>query len=411
MTNQHIPHIRLSDYSYTLPETSIAQEPVSPRDHARLLLYDAGDIRHHHFFELPQLLKAGDELVFNNTKVIPARLLFEKSTGALIEILLLSPHPSTTPIDVAMTSQGSCTWQCMIRNKKRWKEQLQQNFQTETEKGTLFAKLEDSSQNLIHFHWQPAHLSFSQVLHALGKLPLPPYIQRQATLADTERYQTIYAKQEGAIAAPTAGLHFTQSVLDALQQQGVGCSEVTLHVSAGTFQPVQTPDDAFAHAMHEEQIFVHQHTIEKLLQSKGRIIAVGTTSMRTLETLYWLGVHVALGKPLPTNEFYLNKYFAYQHAACKLSYHESLDYLLAHMSKQCTTQLVGNTQIYIVPGYRFRVCKGLITNFHMPATTLILLVAAFIGNDWRKVYQTAFEQGYRFLSYGDSSLLIPQQID
>ncbi|WP_038031363.1 S-adenosylmethionine:tRNA ribosyltransferase-isomerase [Thermonema rossianum] len=406
-THTTLPKINLKDYNYDLPEERIAQSPVTPRDHARLLFYRAGDIQHHFFYELPQLLQTGDELVFNNTKVIPARLYFQKSTGAVIEVLLLHPVSPGKLVAVNMAAQETCSWQCIIGNKKRWKGFLSRHFTINGEEGVIFADLEDAENNIVRFHWSPVSFTFSEIVQALGKLPLPPYIKREYDDIDKERYQTVYARSEGAVAAPTAGLHFTEETLHELAQKKVGYNEVTLHVGAGTFQPVKHTEDALEHPMHEEQMVVAQGTVERLLQAKGRIIPVGTTSMRTLETLYWLGVQCYEGEAPNLNGFYLDKLFAYRHAKSNLSAQEALETLLETMQKQGVQQLVGDTQIYIVPGYRFRLCRGLITNFHMPQTTLILLVAAFIGDDWRRVYEAALHKGYRFLSYGDSSLLLP----
>lgn len=406
-THTSFPIINLQDYSYELPEERIAQSPVTPRDHARLLYYCGGNIQHHYFYKLPQLLEAGDELVFNNTKVIPARLFFQKSTGAVIEILLLHPVSPGKLVAVNMAAQETCSWQCIIGNKKRWKSFLSRQFKINGAEGCIFADLEDAENNIVRFHWTPASFTFSEIVQALGKLPLPPYIKREYDDIDRERYQTVYARNEGAVAAPTAGLHFTETTLHELTQKGVGYNEVTLHVGAGTFQPVKETEDALKHPMHEEQMVVAQDTIERLLQAQGRIIPVGTTSMRTLESLYWLGVQCHKGEAPNLHDFYLDKLFAYRHAGTSLSAKEALEALLETMKKQGVQQLVGDTQIYIVPGYRFRLCRGLITNFHMPQTTLILLVAAFIGEDWRRVYEAALQKGYRFLSYGDSSLLLP----
>ncbi|NIK74821.1 S-adenosylmethionine:tRNA ribosyltransferase-isomerase [Thermonema lapsum] len=404
-----MPVINLQDYDYELPEERIAQSPVTPRDHARLLYYRAGNIQHHYFYELPTLLNAGDELVFNNTKVIPARLFFQKPMGAVIEVLLLHPVSPAKLVPLNMATQETCSWQCIIGNKKRWKGFLSRHFQIDGKQGTIFADLEDPENNIVRFHWTPNSFSFGEIVQAIGKLPLPPYIKREYNHIDKERYQTVYARSEGAVAAPTAGLHFTETTLHELSKKGVGYNELTLHVGAGTFQPVKETEDVLKHPMHEEQMVVSQDTIERFLQAKGRIIPVGTTSMRSLETLYWLGVWCHEEKEPPSlHDFYLDKLFAYRHAQTTLSARQALEVLLDTMQKQGIRQLVGDTQIYIVPGYRFRICQGLITNFHMPKTTLILLVAAFIGDDWRRVYEAALKKNYRFLSYGDSSLLMPE---
>lgn len=399
--------IRLADYTYDLPEDRIARYPLAERDQSRLLVYEAGAMRHASFYALPDLLPPQSVLVFNDTKVIRARLFFRRATGALIELLLLHPE---TPHELAMQATGEVRWSCMIGRKKRWKpgEVLRRTVDLAGSPLTLEARLLDRTTDVVAFSWDRPGLSWASLLAQLGELPLPPYLNRAATAADLETYQTVYAQQEGAVAAPTAGLHFTPALLERLQAQGTGLEYVTLHVGAGTFLPVKATH-AMDHEMHVEQIIVDRAQLERLRTAHGRLIAVGTTSMRLLESLYWLG-HQAWQAPAqldPGRPFLLPKDYPYRHALLTPPA-EALAALAAWMDGHGLTRWTGETQLLIVPGYTFRLCRGLITNYHLPASTLILLVAAFIGDDWRQVYQAALDAGYRFLSYGDSSLLLPR---
>ena len=398
----------LSDFHYDLPADRIASHPLSRRDQSRLLVYRKGEIEHHHFYEIARELPANSLLVLNDTRVIPARLIFHRATGARIEILLLKPI-APKEVNKAMMAKGHCSWACMIGNKKKWKEEevLNLTLQWQEARIHLHARLIDREQQWVQLNWDQPEISFAEVVEAVGKLPLPPYLNREANQRDREQYQTVYAEQKGAVAAPTAGLHFTDSVLQELEMHGIEKDFVTLHVSAGTFQPVKH-EVATEHPMHAEQLIIRRGNVEKMLSKWPHIVAVGTTSMRVLESLYWFGVQIIEGiHPLESKQpFKLDQHFAYRFEATALPDPQTaLQAVLRYFDDK--DLLIGETEIYIYPGYDFKVVKGLITNFHLPETTLILLVAAFIGEDWRKVYEAALAGDYRFLSYGDSSLLLP----
>ncbi len=405
--------IRLEEYQYILPEENIAQHPLQQRDRAQLLLYQQGMIEDHTFFELPDLLPKNSSLFFNDTKVIPARLHFQKEAsqqapGALIEIFLLHPVRPGPIVSQAMLSPSPCTWHCMIGNQKKWKADavLKKYIEVGGKEVILTAHLEQRQQKEVTFHWEPAEIPFVDIVASAGQVPLPPYLKREATDEDKPRYQTVYSKQEGAVAAPTAGLHFTDTLLEAIRQQQIPLQYLTLHVSAGTFQPIKE-EVIQHHPMHSEQVVVSQENVRELLRPDRQIIAVGTTSMRTLESLYWYGVQLLR----ENNElFHIKKLTPYQYPPDELpTARESFEAILQRMETKEIDKIVGETEIFIFPGYQFKVCKGLITNFHMPKSTLILLVAAFVGEDWRKIYEHALQRGYRFLSYGDSSLLLPEK--
>jgi S-adenosylmethionine:tRNA ribosyltransferase-isomerase len=405
-----LPELRLSDIQYDLPDDRIARFPLPQRDASKLLVYKAGQIEHTTFTELPYSLPADSYLVFNNTRVIPARLHFTRATGALIELFLLNPvNPDTNmtpPISEAMEAMGEVVWQVMIGNRKRWKanETLETRMSTPQGDVTLRADWFDPEQSLIQFSWSPADQSFAQIIEQAGQIPLPPYLNREATDTDRDTYQTVYSKKEGAVAAPTAGLHFTPAVLNALAQQGIGHDYLTLHVGAGTFQPIKT-DDVRQHFMHTEQIVYTATNLQNLLSRIGHILPVGTTSMRALESLYWMGVKVMRQE---SNPFTLDQHYAYRlPIEQQPSPAEAIEAVLEYMTASGLTTVTAHTSIYITPGYRFRLCRGIITNFHQPGSTLILLIAALIGDDWQRVYRTALQHDYRFLSYGDSSLLLP----
>jgi S-adenosylmethionine:tRNA ribosyltransferase-isomerase len=399
--------ISLSDYDYPLPPERIAEVPL-PRGAAKQLRYAAGRIEHGQFAALPQHLHAGHQLFFNNTKVLPARMHFHKGTGGLVEIFLLSPEAPSKDVAAAMLAQGEAVWQCAIGNLKRWKDGQPLQAATADGKVQATAWLEDRQAGRVRLEWMPADMPFVDVVEALGKTPLPPYIRREAEEADKERYQTVYSKAAGAVAAPTAGLHFSEEILLELAGKGIEMHELTLHVGAGTFQPVKT-ENALAHPMHGEQVLVRRAEVEALCRPKA-VVAVGTTSMRTLESLYWYGVALLERKGGGAVPFFVEKLAPYQRpeealpgkAAC-------MEAVLRYMDEQGLDALQGATEIYLFPSYRFRICEGLVTNFHMPKSTLLLLIAAFIGPDWRRVYQEALDGGYRFLSYGDSSLLFTHQ--
>lgn len=384
-------NLKLEDFSYELPESRIAKHPPKKRGASKLLVYRQGAIQHHHFGAITDQLPEEATLVFNDTKVIPARIILHKDTGARIEIFLLEPIAPSRAHEEVMISQDACTWRCMIGNAKRWKPG------TSLANESLNFTATRTGEDEVTFAWKG--MTFSQLLTEIGKIPLPPYIRREVEQEDKERYQTVYSKVDGAVAAPTAGLHFTDKILDELHDKGIQTEYVTLHVSAGTFQPIKT-DDITQHPMHNEQVWIQRHTIESLLSS-SQTIAVGTTSMRTLESLYWFGVRLHYKK----EDFYIRKEDPYEMEA--LEKHAALQKVLHYMDQNQLDQLGGQTELFLYPGYTFKMCDGLITNYHLPNSTLILLVAAFIGDDWRKVYQEALNNNYRFLSYGDSSLLMP----
>lgn len=398
-----IPQINLSEYEYTLPEERIAKFPLEKRDASQLLHYQNGKISHFHFYDIPDLLPADTLLVYNDTKVIPARLIFQRETGARIEIFLLQPTAPTTVIPEIMLAKHPVIWETMIGNAKKWKdgEILKGEVQVKGEDVVLSAKLIDRETKKVEFSWDNPGVAFVDLVEASGEVPLPPYLNRKPTEADKSRYQTVYSKKEGAVAAPTAGLHFTDEVFEKLRKKGIREAQLTLHVSAGTFQPI-TAKNVLEHPMHSEQIQVTREAIEKLLSEKGKTVAVGTTSVRTLESLFWYGVKLIEGKG---EELFVPKLFPYENRERIPTKTEALTAILSQMEKTGADTVMGNTEIFIFPGYRYQMVDGLITNFHQPGSTLILLIATILGEDWKKVYQEALDKGYRFLSYGDSSLL------
>ncbi|MFA0963469.1 S-adenosylmethionine:tRNA ribosyltransferase-isomerase [Roseivirga sp. BDSF3-8] len=402
---QYIDDIELIDYLFDLPDERVAKHPLEKRDESKLLTYAGGQITHQTFKNIGKHMPTDATLYFNNTRVIPARMYFQKSGGAIIEVFLLQPIAPSPVIAEVMTSRGECTWKCMIGRLKRWKQGQSLEADISTEKGTarLTAYLEDRESLIVKFTWNNPGIEFVDLVESAGSVPLPPYLNREPVAEDKQRYQTVYSRENGAVAAPTAGLHFTDEVISDLEQRGITKNFLTLHVGAGTFQPIKS-EKVTEHPMHSEQIVIKRGNLESLLSGKP-VIAVGTTSMRTLESLYWYGVMLLEDEDAPFN---VPKLVAYQRAAESLpGLEEAMQAVLNRMEREETDHLIGHTEIFIVPGYTFRVCRGLITNFHLPGSTLILLVAAFIGEDWRKVYKEAMENGYRFLSYGDSSLLLP----
>ncbi|WP_339786210.1 S-adenosylmethionine:tRNA ribosyltransferase-isomerase [uncultured Imperialibacter sp.] len=394
--------INVSEYTYDLPDERIAKFPLEDRSASKLLFYNKGTIEHLRFSSIPGLLPENTSLYFNNTKVIPARLAFQKSSGALIEIFLLQPVLPSPVISVAMEARSPVVWKCMIGNAKRWKEGvLERNI--ELEGATVKVEVKRLGADEVQLSWDKSTARFVDVVDAVGKTPLPPYLHREAIENDKKTYQTVYSEKDGAVAAPTAGLHFTDEVIQQLRDKEVTTNFLTLHVSAGTFQPIKTAT-AQEHVMHSEQIIIKRENLEQLLKPGRFNVAVGTTSMRTLESTYWYGVML---KQDPDAAFEIPKLFPYEQATAIPSMSESMQVVQNKMDKLGVDELVGTTEIFIFPGYQFRVVNGLITNFHQPNSTLILLVAAFVGDDWRKVYGEALASDYRFLSYGDSSLLIP----
>ncbi len=391
-------NLDINDFTYDLPQERIAQYPLPERDQSRLLVYKKGKITHEKFTNVGDFLPSDSALFFNETKVIPARLFFQKESGAIIEIFLLSPVKPSSRLLETMQSTRSCSWKCTIGNLRRWSDL---SLAKKIGEVTLSATLEDRQEGTVKFSWN-SEATFAEILQRIGNTPLPPYIKRSADDLDKERYQTVYSNQEGAVAAPTAGLHFTEPVFKSLKSKNIVTDFLTLHVSAGTFQPIKVKNP-LEHAMHQEQVVVSRENIENILKRKN-VVAVGTTSLRTLESLYWYGVRLLESR---SSVFDIKQEEPYVHENLPTAT-EAITAVGSYMdltNKRCIT---GHTSIYILPGYSFRICRGLITNFHQPASTLILLVAAFVGNDWRKIYEEALNNGYRFLSYGDSSLLLSE---
>lgn len=405
---KNLPDVQLQDFQYDLPDARIAQRPLAQRDQSQLLRYQQGEITHHRFRDVSELLPSGTMLLLNDTKVIKARLYFRRKTGALIEVLLMHPH-DPAEVQSTMQAKGQVTWKCIVGNKKKWKpdETLTRTLETDSGNVTITANWIDREHNHIQFSWSEDQV-FAELLQAAGDLPLPPYIHREADDNDLETYQTVYAEHTGAVAAPTAGLHFTEAVFDELRARKVKLLQATLHVSAGTFLPVKT-DNPLEHDMHQEQMVIHRETVRAMLtqlQSGKPLVAVGTTSMRWVESLYWIGVKLVNELDhSPGSPFLIHKLDGYELSANACAANESMEAILAWFDYHHAETVLGETSILIMPGYEFRMCDGLITNFHMSGTTLMLLVGAFVGEDWRKIYASALENEYRFLSYGDSSLL------
>ena len=397
-----IPEIRIEDYHYPLPEDRIAKYPLPERDASKLLIYKDGSVSERVFRQLPDELPAGALMVFNDTKVVPARLHFQRQTGAHIEIFCLEPvSPNEYNLAFAMTER--CVWKCVIGNAKRWKEDVLALYNPAQDPLVRAMQLEarllerDGQTGLVEFSWKDAS-PFSRVLELCGSIPIPPYLNRETEDIDNERYQTLYARIRGSVAAPTAGLHFTDAVLEAIRRKGIGTETVCLHVGAGTFLPVKSSNVA-EHPMHREPFVVRRSFIEKLLEGRP-VIAVGTTSVRTLESLFYVGVSILeTGSPQDVGQWspYERTYEA--------TTAQALQAILGYMDSQGLDKLAVGTRIIIVPGFRFRITDMLVTNFHQPESTLILLVSAFTGGNWRTIYDYALAHGFRFLSYGDSSLL------
>lgn len=396
-------NIPLENYAYPLPENRIALYPCEPRDASKLLHFDEnGKITHHQFSSIVDILNEDDTLFFNDTKVIPARIFFQTATGAQIEIFLLEPSFPQKLISLAMQAHSPCVWHCLVGNLKRVKDQiLQISAKSQEVPFNFFAKIiAREPEILVEFSWDNDDLNFATVIEAIGKIPLPPYMKRDSNENDKSSYQTVYSKNEGAVAAPTAGLHFTENVFTRLRAKNIRDFYLTLHVSSGTFMPVKT-ENALAHTMHEEQITITKSLITQILASK-RIIPVGTTSMRTLESIYWYGRLLLEDK---NAIFYIPQMLPYEMKDENIGLEAAMRAVLQKMAADKTEILQGSTQIYIFPSYRFRVCQGIITNFHQPKSTLLLLISAIIGDAWKEIYQAALAHDYRFLSYGDSSFL------
>lgn len=394
--------IRMQDFTYVLPNDRIAHHPLPKRDESKLLVYKSGKIEEDRFYQLADQLPEGATLFLNNTRVIEARIFFTKATGGVIEIFCLEPFLQS--MEQSLQQEGSVEWQCMIGGASKWKpgQVLSKSFFIDGEAVILEARYKGKIDDafIIEFSWTPPALPFVQLLHGAGDIPLPPYIKRSAELADKERYQTIFAREEGSVAAPTAALHFTDDVFRLLKAKNIGWNYVTLNVGAGTFKPVKTATIA-EHAMHSETFTVKKEALQALLHATT-IVAVGTTSLRTLESLHWLGVKLLLGR---INESWeLGQWEAYE-LDDTFTYKESISALLQYLTNKSEEELHCRTALLIAPGYRFHIPSAIITNFHQPQSTLLLLIAAFIGNDWKTVYQYAMDNDFRFLSYGDSSLL------
>ncbi|MBQ2363877.1 MAG: S-adenosylmethionine:tRNA ribosyltransferase-isomerase [Bacteroidaceae bacterium] len=404
-------HIQIKDYNYPLPDERIAKFPLAERDTSKLLVYQQGNISQDHFRSLPDYLPQGALMIFNNTRVVRARLHFRKSTptqnenslGALIEIFILEP---ALPVEYQenFLSRGKCSWYCMVGNLKKWKTgALHQEICIGQERVTLSASRVGThgTSHEIEFSWNSNH-TWAEVLEATGELPIPPYLNRNTEQSDLTTYQTVYSKIKGSVAAPTAGLHFTPEVLSALDAHGIDREEVTLHVGAGTFKPVKS-EEIGDHDMHTEHIAVRRETIEKLIRYEGKAIAVGTTSVRTLESLYYMGILAMQGK----EDLHVEQWMPYESDTKGIDTCQALSALLEYMDKRNIDVLHSSTQIIIAPGYDFHIVRVMITNFHQPQSTLLLLVSAFVKGDWHSIYDYALANDFRFLSYGDSSILIP----
>ena len=403
-------HIGISEFNYPLPDERIAKFPLPVRDQSKLLLYRHGEVTEDIFTSLPDYLPANSLMIFNNTKVIQARLHFHKETGALIEVFCLEP---IQPNDYALNFQQTehAAWLCMIGNLKKWKEgALKREITVKGKPLTLTAERGacHGTSHWVDFRWNNPEITFADILEVFGELPIPPYLNRETQESDKETYQTVYSKIKGSVAAPTAGLHFTPRVLDALREKGVALEELTLHVGAGTFKPVKS-EEIEGHEMHTEYISVNRSTLEKLVAHEGKAIAVGTTSVRTLESLYHIGVTLLHNPNATEEDLHVKQWQPYETAleTAATPAVDALQAIIAYLDRHHMETLHSSTQIIIAPGYEYRIVKAMVTNFHQPQSTLLLLVSAFLHGDWRKIYDYALAHDFRFLSYGDSSLLIP----
>ncbi len=399
-----LKNIRIADYDYPLPEERIAKFPMEQRDHSKLLCLKDGAISEHHFYDLPSLLPKDTLLVFNDTKVIHARLFFQKETGAVIEVFCLEPH--NMAVSQAFEQHEQCSWVCFIGNNKKWKSgPLTLEFSISNSQFSIQATRREAVGNawIVDFNWTGG-LSFAEVIDAAGVIPLPPYLNRKAEESDSIRYQTVYAHHEGSVAAPTAGLHFSPEVFQALKNKGIETEYITLHVGAGTFKPVST-DTIGEHEMHVEPVHITADNLRRIIIAhQGKpLIAVGTTTVRTLESLYWFGVQLQANPQL--ERMHINQWDPYI-LDTSLPYTDAYANILRWMESQNTDYLDGETQLMIAPGYRYRIINGLVTNFHQPQSTLLLLVSALIGEQWKACYRYALDHEFRFLSYGDSCLFL-----
>jgi S-adenosylmethionine:tRNA ribosyltransferase-isomerase len=403
-------NLSIRDFQYTLPEEKIARYPLAERDESKLLVWQSGRIRETQYLHIADFLPANSLLLFNDSKVMAARLIFSKPTGGEIEIFCLEPVHSATGIHQAMMQTEKGEWKCLIGGASKWKSGTV--LEKKTDQLTLRAKFAEKKTDyfVVEFSWSPAVLAFAEVLHALGSIPLPPYLKRKADATDKERYQTIYAAEEGSVAAPTAGLHFTDRIFQSLKQKNIQSLFITLHVGAGTFMPVKSTLIA-DHRMHSEFMEISADTVEAIAgKLPDPVLAVGTTSLRTAESLYWLGLKVAANKNIPPAELSLSQWDPYRMEDV-LTAKESLGALAAWIRRIPEKRFITSTQLFIVPGYRFKIIRGLISNFHQPQSTLLLLVAALTGKAWKKIYQFALDNDYRFLSYGDGCLFLPHEGD
>ena len=397
-------YININDFNYNLPDERIAKFPLAERSSSKLLVYDNGTIKESHFRNVAEYLPKGAMLVFNNTRVVRARMVMHKDSGARIEVFCLEPH-NPADYERAFAQHETSEWSCIVGNLKKWKEgEIGINFEYEGEQHTLRAEIVErgTREHIVRFCWS-ASCSFGQLLETLGRIPIPPYLNRESEDIDNTRYQTVYARFEGSVAAPTAGLHFTPELIDSMRDNGFSFEEVTLHVGAGTFLPVKD-DDATQHAMHTEHFSVTRSAVENLLRNGGNIVAVGTTSVRTLESLSALAWRIKCNGT-PDTERTVGQWELYD-IPTEFSGTEALQTLLDYMQREGIERMKAATQIMITPlGYRFRVVNYIITNFHQPKSTLLLLVSAYVGDDWKRIYDYALSHDFRFLSYGDSSLL------
>jgi S-adenosylmethionine:tRNA ribosyltransferase-isomerase len=402
----HPRSLQIADYAYHLPDEQIAKHPLADRDRSRLLMYRKGEITETQFCSLPDFIPAQAQLIFNTTRVVRARMLMQRETGGRIEIFCTDSAQATVPFSLLLQQKNTVDILAFVGNAKRWKEA--EILETKLDDGSLILQAKrigiSNDQSMVQLTWEPSALSFAEVLEATGKIPLPPYIDREEEADDSDRYQTVYAKEKGSVAAPTAGLHFSDQVMRQLKEKQVHFSELTLHVGAGTFKPVKS-ETMQDHEMHREQIIVSYETVISLLDAaKQPVIAVGTTSARSLESLYWFGRQLVLNPGVHVHELFVSQWEPYTDGP-EVPVPVALRAVADWMREQNKNEITGHTQLMIAPSYRFRIVKGLITNFHQPQSTLLLLVAAFIGEDYRKVYEYALQHDFRFLSYGDGSLL------
>lgn len=400
-------NIHISDYNYLLPDDKIAKFPKEQRDQSKLLVYQSGEIKEDIFYNLPKYLPKNSLMVFNNTKVIQARLHFKKVSGALIEIFLLEPG-MPTDYELMFQTKGYCEWLCLIGNLKKWKEGILVKefiYKGETVRIEATKKESIGTSHKVALKWDNTSLSFAELIDLIGELPIPPYLNRETEESDKTTYQTVYSKINGSVAAPTAGLHFTNDVLQDLDSYGIEREELTLHVGAGTFKPVKS-EELSGHDMHTEYISVSKQTLEKLLSYGASAIAVGTTSVRTLESLYYMGVKLHSNPDLSEKELHITQWEPYK-VKSSLPATEAIEEIIKYLDRNNVSTLHSSTQIMIAPGYNYKIVKLLITNFHQPQSTLLLLVSAFVKGNWKTIYDYALTHDFRFLSYGDSSLLIP----